>query len=79
MNYEDMAHRAYYNNLEHQEQEELKRLCDIARKLERWEIEALLEDIGICCYDNEPTQLLIECLAENVLSGNIEEYQLTNE
>jgi len=61
------------------EEIEMQRICNIARKLDRWEIEALLEDIGIACYDYEPTQLLIECLVENVISGNIEEYQLTNE
>lgn len=44
--------------------------------LDRKDIVELLEGIGIACYDDEPMQLLKECLVENVESGNIDESQL---
>ncbi len=45
--------------------------------LDRERIIELLESIGIACYDDEDTQLLRECLEENV-PGNIDESQLEN-
>jgi len=45
-------------------------------QLDRERIVLLLEGIGIACYDDESTQLLRECLYENIESGNIDTYQL---
>lgn len=47
--------------------------------LDRKDIVQLLEGISIQCYDDEPTQLLKECLAENIEEGLIDESQLENE
>jgi len=56
-----------------------QKLYDKVRKLDRNEIVELLEGISIVCFDDEPLDLLVECLAENVQEGLIEEYQLDNE
>lgn len=40
--------------------------------LDRIEIVALLESIGIACYDDESTQLLREALVESIISKDIE-------
>jgi len=53
-----------------------KTLWKTVNWLDRQNIVELLEGIGIACYDDEPTQLLRECLVENVESGNIDESQL---
>jgi hypothetical protein len=53
-----------------------KTLWKTVNWLDRQDIVELLEGIGIACYDDEPLQLLKECLVENVESGNIDESQL---
>lgn len=40
--------------------------------MDREEVVALLENVGIACYDSESTDELRDALRENVMDGTIE-------